>query len=110
MSEEVKRNPYTGLEMATSNSGNGEVVKVEDLINKPQKDWEQFTPTDTLENADSSLYGLYDDLSSINRGVNENVKIEDFINRKPSDSSELPSDDLSLKDDELIRDLTGILN
>lgn len=109
MSEEVKRNPYTGMEMAPSNTGNGEVIKVEDLINKPQKDWEEFKPTDTLENADSELFGTYDALSQISNGKNETIKIEDFINRKPSYDESKP-DDLSLKDDQLISDLTGILN
>ena len=62
---ETKRNPYTGMEMATSDNGNGEVVKVEDLINKPQKEWEQYTPVDTLENADSELASLNDELSEL---------------------------------------------
>lgn len=62
---ETKRNPYTGMEMATSDNGNGEVVKVEDLINKPQKEWEQYTPVDTLENADSELANLNDKLSEL---------------------------------------------
>lgn len=109
MSEEIKRNPYTGMEMATSDNGNGEVIKVEDLINKPQKDWEQFTPKDTLENADTELFSTYDSLSNINRGENKTIKLEDFINRKPG-LVEDKIDDLSLNKDELINDLTGVLN
>lgn len=109
MSEEIKRNPYTGMEMAPSDTGNGEIVKVEDLINKPQKDWEEFKPTDTLENADSELFGTYDALSNVNRGKSETIKLEDFINRKP-ESDDDHVDDLSLKDDQLISDLTSILN
>jgi hypothetical protein len=108
MSDELKRNQYTGMDMAVSNS-NGEVVKVEDLINKPQKEWEQFTPKDTLESSDSELYSVYERLSEVNRGKNESYKLEDFMNRGSS-SNEDKLDDLSLNKDELINNLTGILN
>ena len=107
---ETKRNPYTGMEMATSDNGNGEVVKVEDLINKPQKEWEQYTPVDTLENADSELANLNDKLSEL-PGVesSETVKLEDIINKK-EDVVEDKIEDLSLNNDELINNLTSVLN
>lgn len=107
---ETKRNPYTGMEMATSDNGNGEVVKVEDLINKPQKEWEQYTPVDTLENADSELASLNDELSELpGVGTSETVKLEDIINKK-GDVVEDKIEDLSLNNDELINNLTSVLN
>lgn len=109
MAEEIKRNPYTGMEMATSDNGNGEVVKVEDLINKPQKDWEQYTPVDTLENADSELSNLNDALSYTTGSNGDTIKLEDLMNSESSNSNELV-DSLELKNDELIRNLTDILN
>lgn len=109
MAEEIKRNPYTGMDMATSDNGNGEVVKVEDLINKPQKDWEQYTPVDTLENADSELSNLNDALSYTPSSNGDTIKLEDLMNSESSNSNELV-DSLELKSDELIRSLTDILN
>lgn len=109
MAEEIKRNPYTGMDMATSDNGNGEVVKVEDLINKPQKDWEQYTPVDTLENADSELSNLNDALSYTPSSNGDTIKLEDLMNSESSNSNELV-DFLELKNDELIRSLTDILN
>lgn len=107
---ETKRNPYTGMEMATSDNGNGEVVKVEDLINKPQKEWEQYTPVDTLENADSELANLNDKLSELpGVGTSETVKLEDIINKK-EDVVEDKIEDLSINNDELINNLTSVLN
>lgn len=116
MSEEtvqpdVTRNPYTGMQMATSNNGNGEVIPVEDLINKEQPGWTQYTPVDTLENAGSELANLYDNLSmSRGDGKEEKIKIEDFINRKKDESVTDTADDLTLNKDDLISELTGILN
>lgn len=111
MSEDnSKKNPYTGMNMATSDSGNGEVVKVEDLVNKPQKEWSQYTPVDTLENADSELASLNDELSDLpGVGTSEIVKIEDIINKK-EDVVEDKIEDLNLNNDELINNLTSILN
>lgn len=109
MAEEIKRNPYTGMDMATSDNGNGEVVKVEDLINKPQKDWEQYTPVDTLENADSELSNLNDALSYTPSSNGDTIKLEDLMNSESSNSNELV-DSLELKNDELISSLTDILN
>lgn len=111
MSEDnSKRNPYTGMIMATSDNGNGEVVKVEDLVNKPQKEWSQYTPVDTLENADSELSNLNDKLSELpGDSKNEVVKIEDIINKK-DEASDDKVDDLKLNNDELINNLTSVLN
>lgn len=106
----TNRNPYTGMTMATSDNGNGEVVKVEDLINKPQKEWEQFTPKDTLSESDSELFSLNDELSEMTNGLEDKVKIEDFINRDNYNTGSLKEDDLSLNKDSLISSLTSTLN
>lgn len=107
MSENNNRNPYTGMNMVPSNS-NGEVIKVEDLINKPQKNWEQYTPLDTLENADSELTNLYDNLSKFNSKEGEVIKVEDFMNMNHESNTESTSD-LRLNNDELINNLTEVL-
>lgn len=111
MSEDNSRkNPYTGMNMATSDNGNREVVKVEDLVNKPQKEWSQYTPVDTLENADSELASLNNELSELpGVGASETVKLEDIINKK-EDAVEDKIEDLSLNNDELINNLTSVLN
>lgn len=111
MAEEIKRNPYTGMNMAVTNPGNGEVIKVEDLINKPQEDWKQFTPVDTLENADSEIANLN---SELNESVSvetpsEVINVDDLMNMNSS-KIEDNIESLRLKDDELINSLTGILN
>lgn len=115
MSEETQqpdmsRNPYTGMDMARSNNGNGEVIPVEDLINREQPGWTQYTPVDTLENADSTVANLYDNLSmSRESEKGETIKLEDFMNRKKEETTD-KVDDLSFNKDDLISELTGILN
>lgn len=115
MSEEtiqpdMTRNPYTGMQMAKSNNGNGEVIPVENLINAEQPGWTQYTPVDTLENADSTIANLYDNLSmSRDAAKNETIKLEDFMNRKKEEATD-KVDDLSFNKDDLISELTGILN
>lgn len=87
-------NPYTGMEIPdTSNNGNGEVVKVQDLIdNPPEPTWK---PTvDTLENADSDTVNLFDKLSaSPKEPVNNDIPCQ------------LPGNE-----DTLIAELTNVLN
>lgn len=107
---DMTRNPYTGMKMAKSDTGNGEIIPVEDLINAEQPGWTQYTPVDTLENADSELSNLYDNLSMTrDAGKNEKIKLEDFMNRKKEESTD-KVDDLSFNKDDLISELTGILN
>lgn len=103
-------NPYTGMEMATSENGNGEVVKVEDLIsNPPEPKWNPIV--DTLVNADGELANLYERLEANPPApdVERKVKIEDVMNAK-KDTTEGHYEDLSLKQDQLINELTGVLN
>lgn len=139
------RNPYTGMEMAKENTGNGEVIKVDDLVNKEQPEWEYKEPIDTLTNADSELTELYDSLSkepTENSKSPDTISVEDLMNSDKKDwqvkdkfdsvldgnikaqignrtqlweldnksSNGIKKDDLSLKDDELINNLTNILN
>lgn len=107
---EKEINPYDGMEMAPSNTGNGEIHKVEDLITNPlEPSWE---PTvDTLINQDSDTANLHERLSANPAApeVNKTIKIEDLMNMKP-DSVKDNYENLHLKDDQLINDLTGILN
>lgn len=79
MSKELVRNPYTGMNNYHYD-GNGETVKVEDLINKDQPSWSENKPIDTLENSDSELFSVYDNLSEFNSTEGKSIKVEDFMN------------------------------
>lgn len=85
--EEVKRNPYTGSELVKGND-NGEVIKVEDLVNKPTPEWEYKEPLDTLTNADSEHTELYDKLSKEPTEELEapaSISVEDLMNSDKKD-------------------------
>lgn len=110
--QEIKKNinPYNGMEKATSNNGNGEVVKVEDLIsNPPEPKWDPIV--DTLENADGELANLYERLEANPAApeVEKVVKVEDIMKAQKAETVD-QYDDLTLKSDNLISDLTNILN
>lgn len=112
MAEEIKKsiNPYNGMEMATSDNGNGEVIKIEDLIsNPPEPKWDPIV--DTLENADGELANLYERLEANPAApdVEKIIKLEDVMHAKKVEPEDVYND-LSLKQDNLISDLTNVLN
>lgn len=108
---EKERNPYTGMDKATSDNGNGEAMKVEDLINSGHPEWKQYEPVDTLTNADGEMANLHERLSANPPApeVNKTIKYEDYLNTTAEPVAD-HYENLQLKDDQLISDLTGVLN
>lgn len=145
---ELGRNPYTGMDMAADNSGNGEKVDVADLINAEQPEWSEFKPEDTItESKDSHLDKVFSSLENptldeYSSDMPKKVSVENIMNMdqktwktKESETEvlgndpvaqlnnktqgyeygmkvtqEFKHDDLSLRDDELINNLTSVLN
>lgn len=131
------------MNTAKKNNGNGEFIPVEDLINGPQPDWEEFTPVDTMSDPNSNLEHFHKSLNNpqpdgYSPDMPKKVSVEEIMNMdqktwkvresetelldgnptaqvnnktqgydyNSKESAEFVHDDLSLKDDELINNLT----
>lgn len=143
---DLTRNPYTGMEMAKENTGNGESIPVENLINRTQPGWEEFTPVDTMSDPNSKLEKFHESLNNpspdgYSPNMPRRVSVEEIMNMDQKDwkvkesetdilknnpvaqinnktqgydygtkKVEFEHDDLSLNGDELINNLTSVLN